>query len=445
MLWDTVKKTLYSALPENEYNLWIKPLACVQENDRTLKISCPDRFVCAWIRERYLHLIQSGLEKIVAVPPAVSLTVSDALRRMPLVEDNGSSQLRLPGMNVVKAAVRSLHPRYTFDQFMVGESNIMARSACNGIASADPAFGNSLFLTSGTGLGKSHLTQAVVHQIMHSTPNTRMHYLTAQQFSAEMVKSIRENTMGQFSNRFIHGCDLLLVEDVHTLTGKSKTQEELNNVLDYLIRSGRRVILTSAVSPYALNGLDEEFLSRMTSGLVIDIKAPEYNTRVAIIQNKAVASSLQLAEEHVHFLAGKLQGDIRRIESAILGIRAQASLYNMAPDMDMMRQVLEGFVNADVEKRNRVSGRVIRDLISSQFRISVDELTSRSRKRVVSYPRQIAMYLTRKYTKESLADIGGLYNRDHSTVLYAVKVINRDISRKVSVRQQVEMLTDKIG
>ena len=188
-------------------------------------------------------------------------------------------------MNRFNAVIRSLNPRYTFDHFMVGESNPMARSACNAIASADSAFGNSLFLTSTTGLGKSHLTQAVVHQVMHNAPSTRMHYLTAQQFSAEMVKSIRENTMEQFSNRFIHSCDLLLVEDVHTLTGKTKTQEGLNNILDYLIKSGTRVVMTSAVAPHALSGLDGDFRSRMTSGLVTDIKAPEYKTRVAIIQN----------------------------------------------------------------------------------------------------------------------------------------------------------------
>lgn len=441
MLWDTVKKSLSSSLTESEYSLWIRPLACVREDDKTLRITCPDRFFRAWVKERYLGLIESNLGRITDAPPTVSLSVS-AAQPSPQAEDNGSGQLRLPGMNKVKPVIRSLHPAYTFDQFMVGESNMLARSACNAIASADATFGNSLFLTSGTGLGKSHLTQAVVHQVMRSAPGTRMHYLTAQQFSAEMVKSIRGNSMEQFSNKFIHACDLLLVEDVHTLTGKTKTQEELNNVLDYLIKSGKRVILTSAVAPRDLKGLDEDFRSRMASGLVTDIEAPEYKTRTSIIQHKAAVSDLDLSEEHVHFLADKLQGDIRRIESAILGIKAKTSMHNAPPDMDMLRQLLEGFGN--VERRTQLSGEFIRDVISSQYRVSVEELTSRSRKRVVSFPRQIAMYLTRKYTEESLAGIGNLYNRDHSTVMYAIKVINRDIVKKTSVKQQVEMMTDKI-
>jgi chromosomal replication initiator protein len=170
--------------------------------------------------------------------------------------------------------LRSLHPGYTFDQFMVGQSNVLARSACQAIAQDDRTFGNCLFINSTTGLGKSHLTQAVVHSVLLNAPGTKMHYLTAQQFSAEMVNGIRAKTMDQFSSKFIHSCDLLLMEDIHTLVGKNKTQEELNTILDYLIKSGKRVILTAGVAPTSLDGIDDDFKSRMTSGLVTKIEAP---------------------------------------------------------------------------------------------------------------------------------------------------------------------------
>ncbi|MCI5189411.1 MAG: chromosomal replication initiator protein DnaA [Candidatus Electrothrix sp. AS4_5] len=442
MLWDTIKKSLINSLSESEYNLWIKPLSCVQEDDKTLQIACPDRFFSAWVKERYLGLIESKLNKLTNTPPTVSLTISNCCSPSPQQEKNGSGQLRLPGMDNFKSTIRSLHPAYTFDQFMIGESNLLARSACNAIAVADYTFGNNLFMASGTGLGKSHLTQAVVHQVMQNAPGTRMHYLTAQQFSAEMVKSIRNNTMQQFAHRFIHSCDLLLVEDIHTLAGKTKTQEELNNILDYLIKSGKRVIVTSAIPAQDIQGLDEDFRSRMTSGLITEIKPPEYKTRVSIIRHKATYGNLDLQDDHIHFLADQLQGDIRRIESTLMGIKAKASVYNAPPDMDILRSVLEDFGNVQQEKK--LNGAIIRDIISSQYKISVEELISRSRKRAVSFPRQIAMYLTRKYTEESLANIGNLYNRDHSTVLYAVKVIHRDIVQKNSVRQQVELLKDKL-
>jgi chromosomal replication initiator protein len=442
MLWDTVKHSLSCSLPESEYTLWIKPLLCIRENNRMLELACPDRFFCAWVKERYLERIQANLAELSDMPPSVSLTVSGQ-QPAPQLENNGSGQLRLPGVNRFKSTIRSLHPAYTFDQFMVGESNILARSACSAIASADTTFGNNLFMSSATGLGKSHLTQAVVHQVMQSAPGTRMHYLTAQQFSAEMVKSIRSNSMDQFSNRFIRDCDLLLIEDVHILTGKTKTQQELNTVLDYLIKSGKRVVLTSVVAAREIQGIDEDFRARMTSGLITDIEAPDLRTRVSIIRHKAACSNLRLTEEQIHFLADKLQGDIRRIESAVLGVRAQASMYNAPPDMNMLHSVLKGIIGNNPSMMP-LSGKVIRDMICSQYKLSVDELSSRSRKRAISFPRQIAMYLTRKYTEESLADIGSLYNRDHSTVLYAVKVINRDIAQKNTVRQQVELLTDKL-
>ena len=438
MLWNTVKESLHASLPESEFGLWIKPIACLKEDDTTLELSCPDRFFCAWVEERYLNLIQAGLGEITDAPPAVRLTVADTPALQ--LEHNGSGQLRLPGVGTGTSSIRSLHPAYTFGQFMVGESNMLARSACQAIATGDSTFGNCLFMNSDTGLGKSHLTQAVVHQVMKTAPSARMHYLTAQQFSAEMVKGIRTGTMEQFSKKFINGCDLLLVEDVHTLTGKVKTQEELNNVLDYLIKSGKRVILTSAVAPRKLKGLDEDFRSRMTSGLVTGIKAPEYETRVAIIRHKATANELKLSDELVDFLARHLQGDVRRTESAIIGIKAKSCLRDTPPDMELVREVLHGLIGSP----SHISGETIRDFVGCQFKVSVDEMTSRSRKRAITFPRQVAMYLTRKYTEESLADIGSLYNRDHSTVLHAIKVITRDMSRKTSTRKQVEILCRKL-
>ncbi len=437
MLWNSVKESLQTLLPESEYGLWIKPLTCQKENDTTLELACPDRFFCAWVEERYLDLIRTSVAELGGSEPTVRLSVASEPARL---EHDGSGQLRLPGVSSGRSTLRSLHPAYTFDQFMVGESNMLARSACGAIAANDPTFGSCLFMNSDTGLGKSHLTQGVVHQVMHKSPATRMQYLTAQQFSAAMVKGIRTGSMEQFSKKFINGCDLLLVEDVHTLTGKTKTQEELNNILDYLIKSGKRVILTSAVTPRKLKGLDEDFRSRMTSGLVAGIEAPDYDTRVSIIRHKAAVNELDLTEDLVDFMARHLQGDVRRMESAVIGIKAKSCLRDAVPDMELVREVLHGLIDRPAQ----LTGETIRDFVGCQFKVSVEELQSRSRKRAITFPRQVAMFLTRKYTEESLADIGGYYNRDHSTVLHAIKVITRDMARKTSTREQIEMLCRKL-
>ncbi len=438
MLWKTIKESLHQVLPENEYSLWIKPLSCEKDREGELQLAAPDRFFCSWIEDRYLDLIRNTAEEVSGTSFAVQLSVSG--KAALALEDTRRGQLRLPGTTPSVNRIRSLHPAYTFDQFMVGESNVVARSACDALARGDNSFGNCLFMNSSTGLGKSHLTQAVVHQVFDSAPSTRLHYLTAQQFSAEMVKNIRSKTMEQFSHKYVRNCDMLLVEDVHVLAGKNKTQEELNTVLDYLIKSGRRVILTSAVAPRKLEGLDEDFRSRMTSGLVAGIQAPEYETRARIIRHKAGNHDLELSDEMVDLLARRLKGDIRRTESALVGIRAKACLRNGPPDMALVREVLHGLMGGPTQ----LDGKIIRDLIGCQYNVSVEDLKSKSRKRSITFPRQVGMYLTRKLTEQSLADIGALYNRDHSTVLHAIKVITLNRTRKTSVREQIDLLCSKL-
>ncbi|BCO07625.1 chromosomal replication initiator protein DnaA [Desulfolithobacter dissulfuricans] len=437
MVWETVRESLQDALPESDFGLWIKPLSCRREDQQVLELVGPDRFFCAWVQERYLELIKGRLQEF-GGPSEVRLTVASEPETQ--LDAGAGGQLRLPGVTAPVNRIRSLHPGYTFEQFMVGESNILARSACQALADGQSTYGHCLFINSSTGLGKSHLTQAVVHKVMQTAPSTRLHYLTAQQFSAEMVQGIRSGAMDKFSSKYVQNCDMLLVEDIHTLTGKNKTQEELNTVLDYLIRSGRRVILTSAVAPRNIAGIDEDFRSRMTSGLVTHIEEPEYETRASIIRHKAAQNELELGDEVVDFLARHLRGDIRRTESALIGIRAKSCLLGTPPDLALVKEVLSAIIDRPAE----LSGETIRDFVGCEFKVSIEELTSRSRKRSITFPRQVAMYLTRKYTGESLADIGQLYNRDHSTVLHAIKVVTRDMSRKTSVRRQVEMLCEKL-
>ena len=437
MLWNAIRTSLRGTLSESDFGLWIKPLECQRQDNQVLEIVGPDRFFCAWVEDRYLGLIRSTAKELGEIAD-VQLKVAEN-RPMPVASDS-RSQLRLPGVASGGARLRSLHPAFTFEQFMVGESNLLAQSACHALATGDSTYGNCLFMNSSTGLGKSHLTQAVVHQVLRSAPSTRLHYLTAQQFAAEMVKGIRSNSMEQFSKKYVEQCDMLLVEDIHTLTGKNKTQEELNTILDYLLKSGRRVILTSALAPNKITGIDDDFRSRMTSGLVTGIESPDYETRARIIRHKLQLHGLGGDDDLVNFMAESLKGDIRRMESAIIGIKAKSRLHNVPPDLSIAKDVIYGLIGRSVE----ITGESIRDLIGSQFRVSLDDLRSRSRKRSVTFPRQMAMYLTRKYTDKSLADIGGMYNRDHSTVLYAIKTITKDMSRETSIREQVELLCAKL-
>jgi chromosomal replication initiator protein len=437
MVWDKTKEILQEELSDNVFNLWIEPLACVQVQEDSIRLACPDRFFSAYIAQNYLNIIQKKVNETDFLQRKVVLC---EINNRPQPVSLKGEQLRLPNVPAGGSCIRSLHPRYTFAEFMVGESNILAQSACKSMSICDDSIGPCLYINSGTGLGKSHLTQAVAHQIQAESPMTRLHYVTAQQFSSEMVRDIKANTMDGFKRKYHENCDILLVEDVHALKGKKKTQEELNELLDSLIKSGKRVILTANTAPRDLEGIDGEFRSRMASGLVTTIQAPDLTTRQRIVQNKVHFHHLQLPEEFVAYLAQHIKGDVRQIESAIIAIRAKAQLMVRPVDMDLIQEVVRSVVG----EPRVLTAEMIGEFVGSQFKVSVSEMQSRSRKKTLTFPRQVAMYLCRKHTQASLADIGKAFHRDHSTVLHSIKVVSGLTVRNISVDEQVRLLSGKI-
>jgi chromosomal replication initiator protein len=439
MLWEKTQEILKDTLSGAVYQLWIEPLKCLEVKDDSIYLLSPDRYFSAYVAQKFLAVIESTVRESGSVKRRVVLCEDERAHQLkPAVPVR--EQLRLPNMPVNNTSIRALHPRYTFDEYMVGDSNILAESACRAISAHDDSFGPCLYINSSTGLGKSHLTHAIAHKVFVESPMTRLHYVTAQQFSSEMVRNIQARTMDTFKQKYHNQCDMLLVEDIHSLTGKKKTQEELNEVLDCLIKSGKRVVLTANQGPRELVGIDEEFRSRMSSGLVTMIKEPDITTRLRIVQKKAGQHQLGLGEEGLDFLAQHIRGDVRQIESAIVAIRAKSRLNGGHVDMDMIREVVTGVVGSD----KALTIEMISDLIARQFKVSVSDMKSRSRKKSLAFPRQIAMYLCRKYTDDSLAEIGRAFNRDHSTVMHSIKKVTSLSARDTSVGAQVELLSGKV-
>jgi len=438
MSWELIKERLRTMVPDNTVDLWVSPLSCRQESEEIIDLVAPDRFFSSWVQENILPMIKQCLTEL-NLTAQIKLTVAGGQDETAPVETR--KQLPLPTLAVNKSTVRTLHPRFTFDEFMVGESNIMARSVCEALANNDKSMGHCLFLDSGPGLGKSHLTHAVAHKILAESPGTRLHYLTAQQLTAEMVKNIRNNTMEEFKDKYHHHCDVLLIEDIHTLSGRSKTQEELSSALDTLLKQEKRVIFTSKVPPRNIQDIEPEFRSRLSGGLLATINPPDLRTRTHIIRRKAGNYQLDLDDEIIGFLAGNLKGDIRRVESAIVGLKARIGIMGCQPTLGLVKEIITNLLG---EENSIISAAAIRDFVARQFDTPVEELLSKSRKRTVAFPRQIAMYLTRKLTSEPLNDIGRSFNRDHSTVVHAIRVISEAINRSGSVRGQIELLTDKI-
>jgi chromosomal replication initiator protein len=255
-----------------------------------------------------------------------------------------------------------------------------------------------------------------------------------------MVNNIKSNAMDVFKRKYHEQCDILLVEDMQSLTGKKKTQQELNEVLDTLIKLGKRVVMTADKAPRELVGIDDDFRSRMSSGLVTSIQKPDIDTRCRIIRRKAQQQNLQLADPYVDYLAQHIKGDVRRIESALIAINARASLKQGQID----DQLIEDVVRALVGGSRELTSRAICELVVQQFKVPLADLQSKSRKKCIAFPRQVAMYLSRKHTEETLADIGRIFNRDHSTVMHAIKVVT-DLSRRDnSISAQLELLSSKV-
>lgn len=441
--WQQAKEILKESLPASTFSLWIEPLRCARATDETVVLEGPDRFFCSWVQENYLERIQravqGGGEQTIAVSFAVDTSGSPSMVKVP-VDSEGASQMRLPSMPLKCGNVRTLHPRYTFDEFMVGECNALARNACESLANGDTALGRFLYIGGGTGLGKSHLSHAVAHHVIDHYPQTRLQYLTARQLTSELVKALKSNAMERFKDRFHNQCDILLLDDVHTLTGRVKTQEELEAALDVLMETGKRIIFTGAMPPKDIPNMDARVRSRLSAGLITQLNSPDLETRIRIITHKAKGKNLELPEGLVQYMAEQLTGDIRQIESAVVGLKAKCSLNRALPDLDMVREVLASIISQE----NTLTAEVIRDFLARQFKISSEEMLSKSRKRNIAFPRQISMYLSRKMTDQPLADIGRAFNRDHSTVVHAIRVITDSIARSASVRGQVELLSKRL-
>ncbi|MEA2084584.1 MAG: chromosomal replication initiator protein DnaA [Thermodesulfobacteriota bacterium] len=437
MLWEQTKDRLKNMLPESTYSLWIKPLSCIRADDQIVELVGPDQFFCSWVSEKYSVPIRESLSKFCNGNPEIRFTVGGKIQFRP---EEKPEQLALPAMPFGRARIPMLHPRYTFEEFMVGESNILAHSACHALAKGDTSFGPCIYIKAGTGLGKSHLTQAVAHHVIDHAPSTRICCLTAKQLTAEMVRSIKNNTMDHFKTKYHNQCDMLLVEDVHILAGKPKTQEELAAAVDALLDAGKTMIFTGKMIPRKIPDIDMGFRSRISAGLITTINPPDVLTRSLIIKRKAENSNLPLSKELMLYMAGNLKGDIRQVESAIAGLSAKSSLLKMVPDLGMVKEVI-----ADIIGRSRLlTLEIIRDFVADQFKVTVSDLQSKSRKKAVSFPRQVSMYLARKYTKEGLDNIGKAFNRDHSTVVHSVRKITEQMVRNSTIRGQVEFLNNKL-
>ena len=439
VIWNQVKASIKSSIPSHSFRMWIEPLKLNKLDESCIELSTPNFFSKKRILDNYGALLESEINKVAGRACRLIIEVSGnkALPRPKPAED---LQIPLPNVNVRPHNGRFLQRDFTFDQFVVGSNNDFAFSASLSMASQKNSMQNSLFLLSKTGMGKSHLSQAIGHYILSENPSDRVYYMTAEDFSNEMIHAYRHDSINAFKGKYRNECDVLLLEDVHYLHGKERTQIELALTLDTLFEADKKIIFSSCCLPADIPKLNDKLRSRFSCGLISNIDPPDFKTRVKILQKKTKLNGYKIPEEIIQYLAAELMEDVRQLESGLIGVTAKSSLLGAPIDLKLAESVVKHIVR----QRKNITIDVIKKLVSKYYSISIDNIVSSSRKQSIVRPRQIAIYLSRKYTDSSLQAIGKSFNRYHATALHSISAVERGIKEKGPMQKQVEFLCQKL-
>lgn len=437
VVWRDIKTRLRDRLADRIFDTWIEPIRCEGQSNGVLLLECPNKFFVNWIRDKYLSLFQQELANASLDTLNIKLEVAKVERQPPAPI---SRQLILPAMNDSFPS-RRLNSFFTFDRFVTGHCNEFAHSAAKCVSRGGKSVPNFLYFLAKTGLGKSHLSQAISAEVQASSPGHRVQYLTAEDFINQMVFAIKQKRMDDFKRRYRQECDLLVLEEVHFLAGKERTQDELASTLDALVSDDKRVVFTSYKLPRDIRRMDNGLKSRLNSGLIITIDAPEYETRVKILKRKAENLKLKLSDDVIECIAHHIKDDVRLIESCMISLAAKSSIGNRPLNLDLAQEVVKSFV----DHRERLDPDSIQKFVADSFGISKDEIVSATRKQSVAFPRSIAIHFCRKYTELTLEKIGEAFCRNHATVIYTLKGLKTKIEKDRKVRSQIELLEKKMG
>ncbi|VBB47897.1 Chromosomal replication initiator protein DnaA [uncultured Desulfatiglans sp.] len=440
--WEEVKNLLKSELPNNHFTLWINPLTCLNHHATQLVLGCPNKFSRKWVSENYLPLIQKKFHEIGGAIPEIQLRVQPAgTCSTPGKTEDEPLQLPLPaiGLPTGPKPLNRLGD-FTFDSFVVGPCNEFAYSASKAMSLNERWDYHSLLMLANTGLGKTHLAKAVGCQLLRGNPGLRVNYVTAEDFTNEMVVALKNNQIDQFKQKYRRSCDVLLLEEIHFLGGKEKTQAELGHTLDALANDKKKIIFTSAMPPKDIPSMSKELSSRLTSGLVTTIGRPDFETRTRILTRKADQHRLNLDREIINMLADALKRDIRQMESALKCIRARSELLNVKIDRQLVRDILSSLVTIN----RSLTSQDIEQMVCQYYKIDSEMLQSKSRKKVFAFPRNVYAYLCRKFTDETLECISKRINRSHSTVLYASELIEKKMKTDNAIRKQIGFISERL-
>jgi chromosomal replication initiator protein len=396
-----------------------------------LTISVPDQYFGKWLEGHYQNLILSSVEEVVGHPLRLAYQVVEPPKAAPSLPASPAAKER-------PEALLGLNQKYTFDDFVIGPGNRFAHAASVAVSESPAKQYNPLFIYGPTGLGKTHLLQAIAHEMKRRQPDFKILYISSEKFTNQLITAIQTKSTPQFRAKY-RTLDLLLIDDVHFIAEKDSTQEEFFNTFNTLYDAHKQIVVTSDRPPRDIPGLEERLVSRFGWGLVTDIQPPDFETRVAILKKKMERETVVVPDDVSYFIAGKIKSNIRELEGALIRVVAYCTLTNSKIDVRLAQEILKDSFQEEAQKFT-IEG--IQKVVADYFNVKVSDLRAKKRTVSIVRPRQIAMYLVRELTTHSFPEIGEFFGgKDHTTVLHSCNKIARERDNDVSVRSLLDKLT----
>ncbi len=467
-VWENCLNFIKDNIQPQAYKTWFEPIAAVKLDDHALSIQVPSKFFYEWLEEHYVKILKVALTKELGanaklvyiikmentygnkqpftekIPSTNRSAVYAQQANIPLKNKNPElkNPFVIPGIRNVKIESQ-LNPTYTFENFLEGDSNRLARNASIAVANKPGGTSfNPLLIFGGVGLGKTHLAHAIGVDIKDKYPEKTVLYISAEKFTQQYIESVKKNNRNDFIH-FYQIIDVLIIDDVQFLSGKSGTQDVFFHIFNHLHQNGKQVILTSDKAPVDMQDIEQRLLSRFKWGLSAELQNPDFETRVSIVKNKLYRDGVEMPEEIIEYLAKHITSNVRELEGAIISLIAQSSFNKKEITLSLAKEIVEKFVK---NTKREVSIDYIQKVVSDYFQMDVDTLQSKTRKRHIVQARQLAMFFAKKFTKASLASIGSqIGKRDHATVLHACKTVNNLSTTDKQFRKYVEDLTKKLS
>lgn len=441
--WEKVLKILkVEIMSEVSYNTWILGLKPIGIRKGVFMIDVPNELTLDIINQRYKLLFKESIKHVLNQDIEVECVVGGLEEEVEEIKEETKEEKKTT--KVTNDSFGTLNSKYTFDSFVIGNSNRFAHAASVAVAESPANAYNPLFLYGGVGLGKTHLMHAIGHHIQGNNPNAKVVYVSSEKFTNELINSIRYDKNPEFRNKY-RNVDVLLVDDIQFIAGKESTQEEFFHTFNELYEAKKQIIISSDRPPNEIPTLEDRLRTRFAWGLQADIQAPDFETRIAILKKKAEIEKYVVSSDVMVYIATKIKSNIRELEGALIRVMAYSSLTNNKNiTVDLAAEALKDIISSSQTKAITID--LIQDVVANYYNLSIQELKSQRRTRNVSFPRQIAMYLSRKMTDMSLPKIGDEFGgRDHTTVIHAYDKISNALKTDDSLVGAVKVITKKIN